>query len=72
MCKDIGDVTGASVVDHIKPHKGDYELFWDADNHQALCKPCHDRHKQRQDRTGVVPGFKPNGSPLDTQHHWNK
>ena len=32
----------ASVVDHIKPHKGDYDLFWDEDNHQALCKRCHD------------------------------
>lgn len=32
----------ASVVDHIKPHKGDYDLFWDEANHQALCKRCHD------------------------------
>jgi 5-methylcytosine-specific restriction protein A len=31
----------ATVVDHIKPHKGDYKLFWSPSNHQALCKQCH-------------------------------
>jgi 5-methylcytosine-specific restriction endonuclease McrA len=33
----------ANVVDHVIPHKGDQDLFWDTDNWQALCKPCHDR-----------------------------
>ena len=33
----------ATVVDHITPHRGDQDLFWDTDNWQALCKPCHDR-----------------------------
>lgn len=28
-------------VDHIIPHRGDQKLFWDPDNHQTLCKPCH-------------------------------
>ena len=32
----------ATVVDHIKPHRGDWALFWDAKNHQALCKHHHD------------------------------
>lgn len=32
----------ATVVDHIIPHKGNYELFWDPKNHQPLCKHCHD------------------------------
>jgi len=32
----------ATVVDHIQPHKGDVILFWNKDNHQALCKSCHD------------------------------
>lgn len=39
----------ATVVDHIKPHRGDRGLFWDTENHQALCSHCHDRHKQRQE-----------------------
>jgi 5-methylcytosine-specific restriction protein A len=39
----------AEVVDHIIPHRGDYTLFWDCSNHQALCKPCHDRKTARED-----------------------
>lgn len=31
------------VVDHVIPHRGNEDLFWDADNWQTLCKPCHDR-----------------------------
>lgn len=35
------------VVDHIKPHRGDCDLFWDQDNWQTLCKaPCHDGVKR--------------------------
>ncbi|MCF8483828.1 MAG: HNH endonuclease [Rhodobacteraceae bacterium] len=40
----------ATVVDHIIPHRGNKVLFWDRANWQPLCKPCHDRHKQRQER----------------------
>jgi len=35
------------VADHKEPHRGDEALFWDPRNLQCLCKPCHDRHKQR-------------------------
>lgn len=28
-------------VDHIVPHKGDQELFWEPENWQTLCKRCH-------------------------------
>lgn len=41
-CSDRHIVTAATVVDHIIPHQGDQKLFWDTDNWQALCKPCHD------------------------------
>ena len=37
--KDI--ITGADVVDHIIPHRGDHELFWDQTNWQPLCYSCH-------------------------------
>ena len=36
-------MTSATVVDHITPHQGNQNLFWDTNNWQALCKPCHDR-----------------------------
>ena len=62
MCQADGKVTEATVVDHITPHRGDPALFWDADNWQPLCKPCHDRHKQRIEKGGKAPlQFTPDG-----------
>lgn len=40
----------SQVVDHVRPHKGDVELFWDRDNWQALCKQHHDAKTAREDR----------------------
>lgn len=51
MCRDEGRITPAKVVDHIKAHKGDPVLFYGGP-FQSLCKPCHDRHKQAEERTG--------------------
>lgn len=48
-CLEAGRYTKATVVDHIKPHRGDTKLFWDQDNWQALCKPCHDKKTWRED-----------------------
>lgn len=31
----------ATVVDHIIPHRGDMEKFWDVDNWQPLCQRHH-------------------------------
>ena len=39
----------ATVVDHVVPHKGDQELFWDLANWQPLCKRCHDAKTARED-----------------------
>lgn len=72
FCQQLGHPTPATVVDHIKPHKGDAELFHDPDNLQSLCKPCHDRHKQRQERSGDLVGGDINGVPFDPNHHWNR
>jgi 5-methylcytosine-specific restriction protein A len=36
-------VTAATVVDHIKDHKGDQALFWDESNWQPSCEACHNR-----------------------------
>ncbi|RWR29465.1 HNH endonuclease [Sinirhodobacter populi] len=40
----------AAVVDHIRAHKGDRDLFWDKTNWQRLCRPCHSSRKQRLER----------------------
>lgn len=49
-CKDQGKLTKATVVDHIKPHRGDKVLFWDESNWQSLCKSCHDTKTMTEDR----------------------
>ncbi len=67
----LGQVVPASVVDHIEPHRGDSALFWDSGNWQALCKRCHDAHKQRQEHGGLLPGCGLDGMPLDPAHHWH-
>lgn len=54
MCEAEGRVELASVVDHIKPHKGDMALFWDRNNWQPLCASHHSGEKQRIDR-GIEP-----------------
>ena len=42
------------IVDHIRPHRGNDQLFWDPDNWQTLCKrPCHDQVKQNSERQGA-------------------
>ena len=75
----IDKVTAATDVDHVKPHKGDAELFWDEANWQALCHACHSRKTAAEDGalgnesgTKLVPGGKVDGYPVDPNHHWNK
>lgn len=63
-------VVKATIVDHKIPHKENLELFWDRDNWQPLCKPCHDRHKQRLEKSGRVVGCTIDGVPVDPNHHW--
>jgi len=41
-CQRRGEIKAADVVDHVVPHKGDLELFWDQSNWQPLCKRDHD------------------------------
>lgn len=50
-CKAEGRLVKATVVDHIKPHRGDKVLFWDEGNWQALCKRCHDKKTMSEDRS---------------------
>src|SRR5678809_56739 len=70
-CKEAGRITPACFVDHIIPHKGDVDLFFDASNLMSLCKPCHDSVKQKLERTGIEKGCDDRGLPLDAKHHWN-
>ncbi len=67
-----GEHVSATVVDHIKPHRQDWSLFWDRSNWQPLCKLHHDSLKQKEDNRGYVIGCDVAGRPVDPNHPWNK
>jgi 5-methylcytosine-specific restriction endonuclease McrA len=71
-CAKLDRVCAATVADHIKPHRGDEDLFFDERNLQSLCKPCHDGAKQQLEKSGTLRGCDESGLPLDSNHHWNK
>ncbi len=62
-CEQVGEITPATVVDHIKPHRGDVDLFWDTNNLQTLCKHCHDSIKQAEEH-GNIKGVDESGYSL--------
>ena len=43
FCQAEGKLVPATVVDHIIPHRGNQQLFWDQTNWESLCKTCHDK-----------------------------
>jgi len=45
VCSVCGDE--ATQVDHIVPHRGNKELFWDVGNLQSLCQSCHSKKTTR-------------------------
>ncbi len=65
MCDQEGFTVAATVVDHIKPHKGDERLFFDPDNLQSLCKPHHDSAKAFFEINGFHKGCGVDGIPDD-------
>lgn len=71
LCEETNRTVPASVVNHKKPHKGDWSLFIDPANHQSVCKPCHDGAIQSFERTGDMRGCDESGAPLDPNHPWN-
>ncbi len=44
-----GQLVAATVVDHITPHRGDRELFWQSANWRPLCAACHNIKTARED-----------------------
>lgn len=54
-CARNDQIVAATVVDHVVPHKGDKQRFWDRANWQPLCKRCHDR-KTAREQSHSAPG----------------
>jgi hypothetical protein len=64
MCLDGGVYVAATVADHIVPHRGDADLFWNG-RLQSLCKRHHDVDKKREERSMLPLGCDADGWPLD-------
>lgn len=58
-------------VDHVTPHKGNRDLFFDRSNLQALCARCHGAAKQREERQGFASVIGEDGWPTDPRHPAN-
>ena len=65
MCDQMGRTAAATVVDHIKPHKGDEGLFFDPENLSSLCKAHHDSTKARIERGNKGWAIGADGWPID-------
>lgn len=49
LCCGLHPAPNSPVVDHIRPHAGNAELFWDKSNLQLLSKSAHDSIKARME-----------------------
>jgi 5-methylcytosine-specific restriction protein A len=68
-----GRVAEAHEVDHVIPHRGDQDLFWDRANCQPICVDCHLAKSKAEQGAGdrlagddIVhpPGLQPSAIPL--------
>ncbi|SCW76043.1 hypothetical protein SAMN02927900_04600 [Rhizobium mongolense subsp. loessense] len=71
-CLQSETVAEATVVNHHTPHRGDWALFIDPNNHESVCALHHDGLIQREEKRGYVIGCDVNGRPLDPAHPWNQ
>ena len=58
----------SAVVHHLKPHRGDMELFFDLNNLQSVCWTCHSGDIQSQEVLGYDTTIGEDGWPVDPKH----
>ncbi len=64
MCLQEGLAIAASVADHIVPHRGDEQFFWDGEL-QSLCASHHSSDKRRAELGNADrPKFSKDGKPV--------
>jgi 5-methylcytosine-specific restriction endonuclease McrA len=66
-----GYVEIATIVHHIKAHKGDIKLFYSMSNLQSLCKPHHDGEAHSEEMKGYSRAVDKEGWPTDPRHPLN-
>lgn len=71
FCEAAGRITEATIADHVTPHRGDAELFWNGAL-QSLCVHCHNQAKQMVEARGYHDMCDAAGYPLDPKHPANK
>jgi 5-methylcytosine-specific restriction endonuclease McrA len=71
FCMKRSVVTPATVVDHIKPHEGDWNKFALGEV-QSLCKECHDSRKRYIEIRGYSIEVGDDGWPIDPNHPANR
>ena len=67
ICAEKCLVAPATVVDHVEPHKGDWDKFV-LGKLQSLCKPCHDSTKKMIELRGYSTEIGVDGWPVDPKH----
>lgn len=67
MCSRAGRVEPATVADHVVPHRGDRDLFWQG-KLQSLCKTHHDSTKAQDEYRGYSCAVDSDGLPVDDRH----
>ena len=70
-CLARGQVTAATVADHIEPHRGDEYAFWFGPL-QSLCMPCHNHFKRFEELRGYNTDIDAQGWPIDPRHPANR
>ena len=65
-CEQRGRLEAAVLIDHIIPHKGDMDLFWDHNNWQPLCQECHNRKTMNE---SIAKRVKPNKKREDKKNN---
>lgn len=51
-CALVEEVRSADLTDHLYPHRGDRDLFWNRTYWVSACNDCHNGFKQRVERRG--------------------
>jgi len=67
MCQEQGVVRPATVVDHVEPHRGDYNKFR-LGALQSLCLDHHVGAKHVEELRGYSTAIGIDGMPVDSRH----
>jgi hypothetical protein len=64
ICLQDSKVVPAQCADHVTPHRGDINIFWQS-KLRSLCWACHSSEKQILEKGGKVTRIGPDGYPID-------